>query len=65
MLLISFGTRPEWIKIKPVVDAIQDKVPFRILFTGQHTSLVAEYLDDTFISQKHSRCPPRGGLKNF
>jgi len=49
MLLISFGTRPEWIKIKPVVDAIQDKVPFKILFTGQHTSLVAEYLDDTFI----------------
>lgn len=49
MLLISFGTRPEWIKIKPVVDAIQDKVPFKILFTGQHTSLVAEYLDETFI----------------
>jgi len=49
MLLISFGTRPEWIKIKPVVDAIDGKVPFKILFTGQHTSLVAEYLDDTFI----------------
>ena len=49
MLLISFGTRPEWIKIKPVIDAIDGKVPFRILFTGQHTSLVEEYLKDTFV----------------
>jgi UDP-N-acetylglucosamine 2-epimerase (non-hydrolysing) len=49
MLLISFGTRPEWIKIKPVVDAIEGKVPFKILFTGQHTSLVEEYLKDTFV----------------
>ena len=49
MLLISFGTRPEWIKIKPVVDAIEGKIPFKILFTGQHTSLVEEYLKDTFV----------------
>ena len=49
MLVISFGTRPEWIKIKPVVDAIEGKIPFKILFTGQHTSLVEEYLKDTFV----------------
>ena len=49
MLLISFGTRPEWIKIKPVIDAIDGNIPFRILFTGQHTSLVEEYLEETFI----------------
>ena len=49
MLIISFGTRPEWIKIKPVVDAIEGKIPFKILFTGQHTSLVEEYLKDTFV----------------
>tara|TARA_R100000995_G_scaffold32122_1_gene14396 strand:+ start:4640 stop:5656 length:1017 start_codon:yes stop_codon:yes gene_type:complete len=49
MLLISFGTRPEWIKIKPIVDKIDGQVPYRILFTGQHTSLVEEYLDDAFI----------------
>ena len=49
MLLISFGTRPEWIKIKPVVDAIEGKIHFKILFTGQHTSLVEEYLKDTFV----------------
>jgi len=49
MLLISFGTRPEWIKIKPVLDAIEGNVPYRILFTGQHSSLVEEYLEDTFV----------------
>jgi UDP-N-acetylglucosamine 2-epimerase len=49
MLLISFGTRPEWIKIKPIVDEIEGEIPYKILFTGQHTSLVEEYLEDTFI----------------
>jgi UDP-N-acetylglucosamine 2-epimerase (non-hydrolysing) len=39
-LLIAYGTRPEWIKIKPVIDAISGHIPFKILFTGQHTSLV-------------------------
>ena len=49
MLFISFGTRPEWIKIKPIVDEIEGEIPYKILFTGQHTSLVEEYLEDTFI----------------
>ena len=40
MIVIAFGTRPEWIKIKPVVDAIDGKIPFKLLFTGQHTSLI-------------------------
>ena len=40
MLLTAFGTRPEWIKIKPVIDEIEGEIPFKILFTGQHTSLV-------------------------
>ena len=31
MLLISFGTRPEWIKIKPIVDKIDGQVPYRII----------------------------------
>lgn len=41
MLLIAFGTRPEWIKIKPVIDAIKGEIPYKILFTGQHTSLIS------------------------
>jgi len=40
MLLIAYGTRPEWIKIKPVIDAIEGVMPYKILFTGQHTSLI-------------------------
>jgi UDP-N-acetylglucosamine 2-epimerase (non-hydrolysing) len=42
MLLIAFGTRPEWIKIKPVIQAIEGKIPYKLLFTGQHSSLVDE-----------------------
>jgi len=40
MLLIAFGTRPEWLKIRPVVDAIEGKIPYRLLFTGQHADLI-------------------------
>tara|TARA_R110002020_G_scaffold142235_2_gene314356 strand:+ start:21279 stop:22289 length:1011 start_codon:yes stop_codon:yes gene_type:complete len=37
MILLSYGTRPEWIKLKPIVDKLQ--LPHRILFTGQHEDL--------------------------
>jgi UDP-N-acetylglucosamine 2-epimerase (non-hydrolysing) len=40
MILICFGTRPEWIKIKPVVDAIKGDFPYRLLFTGQHLDIL-------------------------
>lgn len=40
MLLIAFGTRPEWIKIKPVIEKINGKIPFKILCTGQHGPLI-------------------------
>ena len=46
MLVISFGTRPEWIKIKPVIDKIQGKIPFKLLFTGQHTSLIDSSIEN-------------------
>lgn len=46
MLLIAYGTRPEWIKIKPIVDLLDKRhIPFRILFTGQHTTLVSGKYD--------------------
>lgn len=48
-LLVAFGTRPEWIKIQPVIDKIDGVIPYKVLFTGQHTSLVDEFLEDTFI----------------
>ena len=40
MILIAFGTRPEWIKISPVVDKIHGIIPYKLLCTGQHTSLI-------------------------
>lgn len=40
MFLIAFGTRPEWIKIKPLVDKMDGVLPYTLLFTGQHSTLV-------------------------
>tara|TARA_Y100000296_G_C5169284_1_gene256425 strand:- start:1367 stop:2377 length:1011 start_codon:yes stop_codon:yes gene_type:complete len=40
MLLICYGTRPEWIKIKPIIKKIDGVIPFRLLFTGQHVDLL-------------------------
>jgi UDP-N-acetylglucosamine 2-epimerase (non-hydrolysing) len=40
MLLIAVGTRPEWLKIRPVIKAIEGKIPYRLLLTGQHTTLI-------------------------
>lgn len=40
MILISFGTRPEYIKLKPIIDEFEKELlPFQILFTGQHDML--------------------------
>lgn len=38
-LLISYGTRPEWIKIKPLYSLLKDKIPVKLLFTGQHSNI--------------------------
>lgn len=36
MILICYGTRPEWIKIKPLIEEFKkNDVEFRIIFTGQ------------------------------
>ena len=37
MILLSYGTRPEWIKIKPIIDKLE--LPYMVLFTGQHEDL--------------------------
>ena len=49
MLLISFGTRPEYIKIKPLLEEFDGKIPYALLFTGQHTSLLEKVIDTTDI----------------
>ena len=43
MLLVSFGTRPEWLKIKPLIRVLKsNEYPIKVLFTGQHDSLMGE-----------------------
>jgi len=40
-ILIVFGTRPEYLKIEPLVNELKKKnLPFKTLFTGQHIDLV-------------------------
>jgi UDP-N-acetylglucosamine 2-epimerase len=40
MILICYGTRPEWIKIKPLLSEFKEsKIPYKVLFTGQHKDI--------------------------
>ena len=36
-ILLCFGTRPEWLKIKPLLKVLDN---YELLFTGQHTDLL-------------------------
>jgi len=43
MILFCYGTRPEWVKIKPLIKIFKEKkYPFKLLFTGQHTDLIKD-----------------------
>ena len=46
MILLCYGTRPEWIKIKPLIKTFEGKVPYRVLFTGQHADISGGRFDD-------------------
>lgn len=52
-LLICFGTRPEWLKIKPLLD-ILDKSKYVLLFTGQHLDLLKDVFVDYVIDVTES-----------
>lgn len=41
MTLLCFGTRPEWLKIKPLIQ-LMDREEYRLLFTGQHIDLLRD-----------------------
>ena len=41
MVLLCFGTRPEWLKIKPLIKLL-DKSQYQLLFTGQHPDLLKD-----------------------
>jgi UDP-N-acetylglucosamine 2-epimerase (non-hydrolysing) len=40
VLLITFGTRPEYLKLKPLIDIMEGKISYKVLFTGQHKDLI-------------------------
>tara|TARA_R110000822_G_scaffold30315_4_gene88397 strand:- start:13400 stop:14398 length:999 start_codon:yes stop_codon:yes gene_type:complete len=40
-ILICFGTRPEWLKVKPLIELL-DKSQYKLLFTGQHLDLLKD-----------------------
>jgi len=43
MVLLAYGTRPEYIKIKPLIDIFnKEGFSYKILFTGQHKDLLKE-----------------------
>ena len=41
MILFCFGTRPEWLKIKPII-RLMDTKDYKLLFTGQHPDLLKD-----------------------
>jgi len=52
-ILICFGTRPEWLKVKPLVK-ILDKSEYNLLFTGQHPDLLKDINVDYQINMSQS-----------
>lgn len=46
MILLTYGTRPEWIKIKPLINIFKaNSTDFKILFTGQHETITDGFFD--------------------
>ena len=46
MILIAFGTRPEVIKLFPLIEIFKEKkIRFKTLFTGQHIDLFEDVKD--------------------
>ena len=52
-ILLCFGTRPEWLKIKPLIK-IMDRSEYKLLFTGQHTDLLKDIEVDYQINMSTS-----------
>ncbi len=52
-ILLCFGTRPEWLKIKPIIDLL-DKNEYQLLFTGQHPDLLKDIQVDYQINISNS-----------
>ena len=47
MILLAYGTRPEYIKLKPLIHEFDfNGFPYKTLFTGQHQDLLKEIVPD-------------------
>lgn len=53
MILICFGTRPEWLKIKPIINKIHNKIPYKLVCTGQHKSLIDSSINQYNVEYLH------------
>jgi UDP-N-acetylglucosamine 2-epimerase len=46
MILLTYGTRPEYIKVKPLIDEMNSRgMKFKTLFTGQHKDIAPKDAD--------------------
>lgn len=52
-ILLCFGTRPEWLKIKPLIK-VMSKTEYKLLFTGQHPDLLKDVEVDYKININNS-----------
>ena len=53
MILICYGTRPEHIKISPLLKVMDGVIPYKTLFTGQHTDLIRDVKFDFTLEIKN------------
>lgn len=54
MILLCFGTRPEWLKIKPIIRLLS-RDEYKLLFTGQHPDLLRDIEVDYKIEINESK----------
>lgn len=55
MILLTYGTRPEYIKITPIIKELRARnIAFKVLFTGQHETLVNGYYDLKLNIESHN-----------
>ena len=56
MLLVCYGTRPEYLKVQPLIEKMRGVIPFKTLFTGQHEDMVYSNPDYSIvIENKNNR----------
>ena len=54
-ILIAYGTRPEYNKLRPLLDKLKGLINYKLLFTGQHIDLVPEINPDYRIEIKDGK----------